>query len=183
MKKTKADKLRKIALVSVFSAIAFTISPFYFQWGVTKAFPGQHLVNVLTGILLGPTWAIFSSLIIGTIRIMLGTGTFFAYPGGMPGGLTVGITYIVLKKTVGKRWALIISPMTEPIGTVLIGGTISWYLLDPLFGSRMSQLFISIIPFYYGWALSSITGAVIGLLVLLTLNKTGVIRLVLGEEA
>ncbi|MEM2949840.1 MAG: energy coupling factor transporter S component ThiW [Nitrososphaeria archaeon] len=172
---------RKIAFASVYSALAIVISPLYFQWGITKAFPGQHLINVLAGITLGPFWAVLVAFIVGTIRIMIGTGSFFAYPGGIPGGFVVGLSYIVLRKAIGREKAILVSALMEPIGTVIVGGTISWFIVDPFTGRSMQLVFASILMLYFGWLASSLTGCILGAIVTITLYRMGVLKIVFGE--
>jgi predicted membrane protein len=90
---------KKLVLSSMLVALVVALSPIYFVWGPTKALPWQHIVNVIAGIVLGPLWAAAVAFLAGTIRIVLGTGTIFAYPGGIPSGLVVGLTYSLLSKT------------------------------------------------------------------------------------
>jgi energy coupling factor transporter S component ThiW len=175
------NRIKMVALASIFAALTLALSPLWIPWGPSKAFPGQHLVNVLSGIILGPLGATVVSLISGTLRIMLGTGTIFAYPGGIPGGIIVGIAYKILKRIVTKRKALIIASLSEPIGTVLIGGTLAYYLIDPFFGSIMHAQFATVLLLYYGWAISSIIGSVLGMITILALERTKVIELILCE--
>ncbi|MFH7836047.1 MAG: energy coupling factor transporter S component ThiW, partial [Candidatus Aenigmatarchaeota archaeon] len=112
---SKTIYIKKLTLSSILSVLALIISPFsWFAWGPTKAFPGQHLVNVIAGIILGPAYAIFIATIVGTIRVMFGIGTLFAYPGGIPGGFIVGLSYKFLRKIITKRKAIIIASLTEP---------------------------------------------------------------------
>ncbi|MDW8034576.1 MAG: energy coupling factor transporter S component ThiW [Nitrososphaerota archaeon] len=173
----KSKTLRKLVLSALLSALALAVSPFaWFQWGPTKAFPGQHMVNVLAGIMVGPLWASLCAIIVGTLRIMLGLGTVFAYPGGIPGGLMVGAVYLMLKKRIGGKRAIVLASLFEPIGTVLIGGTISWYIVDPFFGSVLYSRFGAILPLYLGWALSSVSGCLIGTLLILALDRLSVIK-------
>jgi energy coupling factor transporter S component ThiW len=54
MKNTAVTK--KIALASLLSALGVVISPLWFEWLGSKAFPGQHFINVLSGVMLGPLW-------------------------------------------------------------------------------------------------------------------------------
>jgi energy coupling factor transporter S component ThiW len=175
------NRIKMVALASIFAALTLALSPLWIPWGPSKAFPGQHLVNVLSGIILGPLGATIVSLISGTLRIMLGTGTIFAYPGGIPGGIIVGIAYKILKRIITKRRALIIASLSEPIGTVLIGGTLAYYVIDPFFGSTMHARFATVLLLYYGWAISSIIGSVLGVIAILALERTKVIELILGE--
>lgn len=168
----------KAALASVLAALGVVIAPFlWFAWGPTKAFPGQHLVNVLAGVLLGPAWAALVATVVGTIRIALGVGTVYAYPGGIPGGIVVGVAYHVLRRVTKRRKvSLVAAALTEPLGTVLVGGAISWYLFDPFFGGAMHARFATILWLFLGWAASSVTGAVLGAACLLALDASGVLR-------
>lgn len=169
--------LRKLILSSLLSALALAISPVaWFAWGPTRAFPGQHLVNVLAGIMVGPLWASMGAIIVGTLRIMLGVGTIFAYPGGIPGGILVGLMYKLLRRKVNKRKTILLASLGEPVGTVLIGGTLSWYMLDPLLGTGLQIRFGTLFPFYLGWALSSVSGSIIGTLLVLALDRLEVLK-------
>jgi len=173
----KKISTRKIVISGALIALTLAIAPFsWFSWGPTKAFPGQHLINVLAGIILGPVWAMVVAAIAGTLRITFGIGTIFAYPGGIPGGFVVGVFYLLIKKLFGREKALLISPWTEPVGTVLIGGTLSWYLFDPLMGGKMHGKFGILLPFFAGWALSSIIGAAISFLIIISLERIGFLK-------
>ncbi len=177
IKTIKGKSLRKLVLSALFSAIALAVSPVaWFQWGPTKAFPGQHVINVLAGIMVGPLWASLCAIIVGTLRIMLGLGTVFAYPGGIPGGLVVGFLYILLKKRFEIRRAIVLASLGEPVGTVFIGGTVSWYIVDPFFGAVLQSRFGALLPLYLGWALSSVSGCIIGILLALALDKVGALK-------
>lgn len=176
---------RKLAISAALSALALAVAPFsWFAWGPTKAFPGQHMVNGLAGVLVGPVWATLVAVVVGTLRIMLGVGTVFAYPGGVPGAAVVGLAYALLRKA-GKRGAAaaVAAALTEPLGTVLVGGALAWYLFDPLFaGGSAHAKFGSILWFLAGWALSSVTGSALAAAILSALGRAGVLRLLLGEE-
>ena len=115
--------LRKIILTGLFAAIAVILSGIYFPFGPTKCFPFQHAVNAVCGVLLGPWYAALSAMISGIIRNMLGTGTIFAFPGGIPGALVVGIVH--------RFWSKDYAAFAEPLGTGLIGAFISAYLVAP----------------------------------------------------
>jgi len=167
----------KPALSAVLAALALVLSPVsWFAWGPTRAFPGQHFINALAGVTVGPLWAIAIAVIVGTLRISLGLGTVFAYPGGIPGGVVVGLVYALLKRRLGRARAMALAALSEPLGTVLIGATTSWYLVDPLINAGLRTRFLSLLPFYAGWALSSISGSVLAMLVLTALEARGVLR-------
>ncbi len=166
----------KLALSSVLVAVAVALSPLHFVWGPTKAYPAQHMVNAVAGVALGPLWAALIATVVGTIRISLGTGTIFAYPGGIPGGVVVGLVYRLAARLLKRRRpAILVASLSEPLGTVLIGGTFSWYMLDPVLGGSMHAKFGAIAWFLSGWALSSVTGCVLGALILLALDRVGLL--------
>lgn len=79
----------------------------------------------------------------------LGTGTIFAFPGSVFGGLVVGYFYKIGKKDYAA--------FTEPLGTALIGGTLSALLFAPVINAEGSIWF-----FIYLFALSSVPGGIIG---------------------
>ncbi len=167
---------RELVLSSMLTALVVALSPIYFVWGPTKALPWQHMVNVVAGIMLGPLWAVVIAFLAGTIRIIIGTGTIFAYPGGIPGGLVVGLTYRLLSKISKKRrTVIVISSLTEPLGTCGLGGAITWYLLDPLLGGTFKARFGVFLYFAAGWFASSIVGTALGLLVVLSLERLGIL--------
>ncbi len=127
------------------------------------------MINGISGVMLGPWYAALIAIFIGTIRNGLGTGTIFAFPGGIPGALVVGLVYRYLYKRD-------LAALTEPIGTGL-GGVISALIVAPL----MFQVGVisSVLPlhlFIAAFLASSIPGAVIGYVVLKVLRRIGVIE-------
>lgn len=141
-----------------------------FPVGPTRVFPFQHMINVLVGIMLGPLYAVLVAFGIGTLRLAAGTGTLFAYPGGIPGGLVVGILYWYV-------WRHDECALIEPIGTGL-GGILSAITLAPFIGGKplpsifglTAQWELFVIFFWF----SSIPGSIIGYIVVKTLRKIGV---------
>lgn len=172
---------KKIALLAVFTALGVSLAPFFwFQFITTKAYPTQHFINVISGITIGPWWAAMAAIFIGSIRNMLGIGTLYAFPGGIPGGILVGLGYLFTRKS-RNRFVKYSAAFLEPVGTVLIGGTFSLLILAPLIGDvRLLGLMeregvLNLLPvFWAGWAASSIPGSVIGYIIALTLDKLGV---------
>ncbi len=162
--------IKQIALAALLIALGVVIAPFlWFPVLASKAFPGQHMINAIAGVLLGPLWAAVIALCIGMIRMSLGVGTIFSIPGGIPGGVIVGVVYWILKRIGVEHGEL--AALTEPIGTVLIGGTLAVYIFAPLVGREML-----LIPVWTLWSLSCIPGAVIGLLILEALRVAGFTR-------
>jgi energy coupling factor transporter S component ThiW len=155
----------------------------------TKANPTQHMINSILGVLVGPLWAAIAAIFIGAIRNMLGIGTIYAFPGGIPGGIVVGITYWLLKRLKRGKEIRLIAALTEPIGTVLIGAPLALFLvaswasttnlLDLI--AKEGALFAFLI-FGAGWALSCVPGSIIGFVILLILKKIGISRETLFGE-
>ncbi|MEM0381343.1 MAG: energy coupling factor transporter S component ThiW [Nitrososphaerota archaeon] len=174
---------RRASYIMAISAITFISSLYiWFPFLGTRAAPMQHFGNVLAGVLIGPLWGIAVPLIVGSLRIVLGVGTLFAYPGGLPGVILVGLFYRLTRRFKNPR-ARFLCSFAEPIGTVLIGGTVSLLLLAPflpgLFPLSSSiiillarnEYLVALLIFWSGWAASSIPGSVAGYLVLLALHR------------
>lgn len=153
---------RTLALAGLFVAVAYVLS----LWpgipvGPTKVQPFQHTVNAIAGVVLGPWYAALVGLLTASLRVMRGTGTYFAYPGSIPGALIVGLTYQLWK----RDWAA----LTEPLGTGLIGALLGWLIVAPLLGSTKTLLF-----FIVAFLASSIPGAILGFVILKVLRRVGV---------
>ncbi|WP_433749954.1 energy coupling factor transporter S component ThiW [Falsibacillus pallidus] len=145
------NKTIKIALTGMMAALgAITGNVFYIPIGAAKAFPIQHLLNVLSGVLLGPWYALAQAFIVSFLRNLMGTGTVFAFPGSMIGALLAGLLF----KMSGKiRFAL----LGEAIGTGVLGALVCvpisiWFL------GKQAALF----GFIPSFLLSSVTGGLIG---------------------
>lgn len=164
----------RLVLSSILVALGVSLSVFpgAFPVGPTKVFPFQHMINVVAGILLGPLNAGVVAGLIGMIRIGIGTGTFFALPGGIPGALVVGIAYkyLVRKESAG---------LTEPLGTAL-GALISAFFVAPAIGAAQLQPFLGLAAqwqlFTIFFLMSSVPGAIMGYLVVLALKRRRVIE-------
>ncbi|MEM2910263.1 MAG: energy coupling factor transporter S component ThiW [Nitrososphaerota archaeon] len=178
---------RKVALTATFSALGIVLAPFFwFPFLGTRAYPGQHLINSLAGVMLGPWWAALVAIIIGLIRNALGVGTVFAFPGGIPGAIVVGLIYMLTSR-IKSRHLKYVAALFEPIGTVFIGGTISLLLVAPWAAGylkpaqdllmRMQELgaFTALLTLWSGWAISSVIGSTIGFVILIALERFGVL--------
>ena len=134
-----AGKVRNIVLAALFAALAVLLSGIHIPAGPIKAFPFQHTVNIVAGVVVGPWYAALSALVAAIIRNAVGTGTPFAFPGGIPGGIVVGLVF----RWVRKDWAA----FTEPVGTGLIGVSLSVLILGPDHGQTVGLLF-PVLPFH-----------------------------------
>jgi energy coupling factor transporter S component ThiW len=160
---------KKIALAAVLVAVTVVLSPIHFYVGSSKVFPAQHMVNGIAGVLLGPWYAGVMALFTGVIRNMLGIGTLHAFPGGIPGALVVGFVYKYVKKTD-------FAALAEPLGTVVIGATISALVVAPYLGKAFTIAF-----WWIAFATSSIPGSFLGFIVLKSLRLAGITAM-LGLE-
>ena len=164
------SNIRQVSLAAVLIALGVVISPFlWFPILASKAYPGQHMINALAGVLLGPLWASFVAFCIGLIRMSLGIGTIFSMPGGIPGALVVGFFQWWLRRS--RITSVELAAFSEPIGTIFIGGTLAVYLVAPMVGRNMV-----LIPVWIGWSLSCIPGAIMGFVILKSLKAVGVTK-------
>jgi len=156
-----AGKIRSIVLTALFAALAVLLSGVHFPVGPIKAFPFQHMVNIVAGVTVGPWYGACAALIAGIVRNAIGTGTLFAFPGGIPGALVVGLVY----RWVRRDWA----GLTEPIGTGFIGVPLTVLILGPIMGKEFA--FTLFFPVFMA---SSLPGTALGYLLLKALRKAKV---------
>jgi energy coupling factor transporter S component ThiW len=174
---------KKVSYVVAISALTLIASLYiWFPFLGTRAAPMQHFGNVIAGVLLGPLWGVLVPMIVGTLRIAIGVGTFFAYPGGIPGVIMVGLLYRVTKRFRSAN-ARYLCAFAEPVGTVFIGGTLSLLILANFVPSlfsvspqlmdmmRRGELLTALALFWSGWAASSVPGAALAYLVLMMLSR------------
>ncbi len=157
----KQSTTRKLALAAVLTALSVVLGSLSIPIGVTKVAPSQHMINAIAGILLGPWYAVVMAFMTATIRVGLGVGTIYAYPGSVFGGLIVGIVYRYLRKTD-------YAALAEPLGTVVIGATVSALIVSPLIGGSATLYF-----FWIAFAASCIPGSILGLMIIKLLRRSG----------
>ena len=51
-----SNNLKKMVVAAMFVALAVALSAFSIPVGASRCFPVQHMVNVLSAVLLGPFW-------------------------------------------------------------------------------------------------------------------------------
>jgi energy coupling factor transporter S component ThiW len=153
-------KTQKLTLAAMMAAVGtLTGSMLYIPLGFAKAFPIQHMLNVLSAVLLGPYYAVAQALCISLLRNLMGTGSVFAFPGSMAGALIAALLYSRTKK-------LSMAFTGEVIGTGIIGALLSYPIAVWILGQK-AALF-GFIPLFI---FSSIIGALLGILVLAILAK------------
>jgi energy-coupling factor transport system ATP-binding protein len=156
-------KTRDIARAVILVAIAVALSPFFIPVGISKCFPAQHMVNVLSAVMLGPAYAVGIALIAGIIRNMLGLGTLLAFPGGMIGAFLAGLAYRSFKN-------IYMAGFGEVIGTGLLGALVSVWIVGPLLMGKTMALVTLMVAF----SVSTLGGTIIGLIALHLLRKAGI---------
>lgn len=162
MKQTK-----KLTLAGVLIALSVVLSTFYIPFGTAKCFPIQHLINVITAVLLGPVYAVVNAFIISVLRNIMGLGSLLAFPGSMIGALLAGLMYRRFKNVIGAA-------IGEVIGTGIIGAIVAAPIAVYFLGSSVGALFF-IIPFI----LSSFVGALIAVLII----KMSVIKNIIQKRS
>jgi energy-coupling factor transport system ATP-binding protein len=156
-------KTRDAARAVILVAIAVALSPVFIPVGIAKCFPAQHMVNVLSAVMLGPVYAVAIAGIAAIIRNMLGLGTLLAFPGGMIGALLAGLAYLGFKN-------IYLTGVGEIIGTGLLGALASAWIVGPLFMHKNIALATLIVAF----SISTIAGSVLAILSLHLLKKAGI---------
>ena len=155
----KNEKTRKLVLAGVLTALAVAGSLISIPVGVSKCSPVQHLVNVLSAVMLGPWWSLLMAFLAALIRNLLGIGTLFAFPGSMCGALLAGLMYKYGKKL---PFALI----GELVGTGTIGAILTYPIATFIMGKE-TALFAMVIPF----SVSSLGGVIISAVILYALKR------------
>lgn len=146
---------RKLTSAALLVAIG-TLSAhlIYIPAGVSKCFPVQHAINVMSAVLLGPDYAVAIGFLIATLRNLMGSGSILAFPGSMIGALLAGLAYQHFKSIPAAMAG-------EIFGTGIIGGFVAWIMATLLLGSNSAAWFF-IPPFL----VSTIGGSIIAGLLL-----------------
>lgn len=149
------SKTQKLVGSSLLVAIGVLLGAnFYIPFGVAKAFPMQHLINVLSAVLFGPVYALMTAFVISLIRNLMGTGSLLAFPGSMIGAFLAAMLY-------QKYHHYLVACLGEFIGTGIIGSLLSYPIAKAFMGIDKGAFFF-VIPF----AISSFAGALLGLIIL-----------------
>ncbi|ANK59542.1 energy coupling factor transporter S component ThiW [Loigolactobacillus backii] len=152
MRQTRNQKLVLTALLTAIAVVGGNL--FEFPIGPARVAPTQHLINLISGVLVGPYYAVAQAFLTSLLRNMLGTGTLLAFPGSMIGALCVGYCY---------RWFknLLAAALGELIGTGILGALVA-YPLAALFLGTTGALWVFIPSFF----LSALVGVIVGYIIL-----------------
>lgn len=160
-----ASSTRLLAYSVALAALAVALSPLSIPTGIAKVSPSQHFINVIAGALIGPWWGLAVALVTSLVRNAFGLGTPLAFPGSIFGVVLAGLAYRYSQN-------LYLTALGEVIGTGLIGATIGAVLVAPYLMGKDIALSVLILPFL----LSSIAGAILGILGLRILQRLGYLR-------
>ncbi|WP_454207328.1 energy coupling factor transporter S component ThiW [Peptoniphilus sp. Marseille-Q6390] len=151
---------KKLTMAAFFVALGVVFSFVNIPVGLAKCYPIQHMVNVLSAVLLGPLYSVLVAFCTSLIRNMSGTGSLMAFPGSMIGAFFAGILFYKTKK-------LSLAFLGEVIGTGLIGALLAYPIAKFVLGKEMA-LFGMLIPF----SVSTLGGSIIAIIIILGIKNT-----------
>lgn len=156
---------KKLVLMAMFIAIGVAGSAFvYFPAGIARAYPIQHAINVIAAVLFGPGPAVLIAFLTGAVRLLTGTGSLLAFPGGMIGALLAGVLYAGF----GKVW---LAALGEVVGTGIIASLVAVPYARLFLGTEFGALFF-VPPFF----ISSLAGAMLGMVLAARLVKADALK-------
>ena len=149
----KHETLKKLAASGMMVALIIVLSGFYIPVGASKCFPVQHMMNILSAVLLGPFWGVGIAFCASLIRNLMGTGTLMAFPGSMVGALCCGLVFSKTRKFLPTYLA-------EVTGTGILGGLLAYPVAVYLMGKE-AALFAYVVPFLVSTAGGTLIAAVL----------------------
>lgn len=159
-------KTKKLTLSALFIAIGVLASNIIFiPVGASKCFPIQHMINVISAVVLGPWYGFSIAFCISLLRNILGTGSLMAFPGSMIGAFLAGIVYMKTKN-------LLATVGGEVFGTGILGGLLSFPIAKFILGKKVGALFF-VMPFL----ISTVGGSFIAYFIIRALNISKIINL------
>lgn len=154
---------KKLAISGLLCALGVATSTFYIPVGAAKCFPIQSIMNIISGVLLGPAYSVGIAFVTSTLRILLGTGSLLAYPGSMIGALCCGLLYKYFRR-------LPLAYLGEVIGTGILGALAAYPIVTMLL-AKQAALFTYVAPF----TMSSFGGATISILFVSILHRAKIL--------
>lgn len=158
----KTLKLTSTAMIVAIGTL--TSHLFYIPIGMTKVFPIQHFLNVLSAVFLGPWYAVMQAITVSLLRNIMGTGSIFAFPGSIIGALLAAYLY---KKT-NK---LLAACLGETVGTGILGGMACYPIATLILGQKAA-----LFGFVPAFIFSSFVGSLIGFILLSVVLKNPAIK-------
>ena len=131
----KSKTTKKLAMAGVFTALAVVGSMLSVPVASSKCAPVQHMINILSAVLLGPGYSVGIAFVASLLRNILGLGSFLAFPGSMVGALCCGLVYKFSKKVLPTCVA-------EAFGTGVLGGIAAYPVAKYAMGLQDIGMFV-----------------------------------------
>ena len=154
--------LKKQTTIAMLGALGYVLNTFV---SFPRMAPFQHMINVISAVILGPTLSFICALLIGSMRMILNGSTVLAIIGAVIGAYLSGLFY---KKTQKLYMAI----LGEVIGTGIISAIVSYPFMVYFYGLPPTSIF-TYVPFFTP---SALMGACIGYLLMKSLEKTGTLQ-------
>lgn len=155
---------RKLAMAGIMVAIAVVGSMISFPVAGSKCAPVQHMINILSAVLLGPFWGVGIAFCSSLLRNLMGLGSLMAFPGSMVGALCCGVVYHFWKR-------LAPACVAEALGTGILGGLAAYPVAKFVAGLEPGGMTVYMIPFL----ISTVAGSILAFVLLMILKKNGVL--------
>lgn len=149
MTKKDTKLTSKLAFAGVFIALAVLGSLISIPILGSKCAPVQHMVNILSAVMLGPWYSVGIAFCASLLRNLLGLGSLMAFPGSMIGALCCGLAFYFTRK-------ISITCISEAVGTGILGGIAAYPVAKLLMGMQPEGMFVYVIPFLISTAAGSI---------------------------
>lgn len=159
------ETTRKLAMAGVLTAVAVVGSLLSVPVAGSKCAPVQHMVNILSAVMLGPWWGVGIAFCASLLRNLMGIGSLMAFPGSMVGALCCGVMYTVSKK-------LSLTCIAEAVGTGILGGLAAYPVAKLLMGLEPAGVCVYMIPFL----ISTVAGSILAFVLVTVLEKGGVLK-------
>lgn len=156
----KTNTLHKLIFTAIMAGLAFVLSTFVYFPAMA---PFQHFINVICAVLLGPWYGFLEALICASLRMASGR-TIQALVGAIFGPICGGLLYRKTKNV----WAALLG---EVFGVGILGALAAYPLMRAFYGLEKTH-FYHFIPFYIP---SALVGGFMGVVVILSLKKAGVL--------
>jgi len=154
----KKSNFKKQVFTAILASMGYVLSTFIY---LPRMAPFQHFINVIAAVFLGPFWGFACALMTGLMRMILNGSSILAVIGAVVGAFLSGLLYKKFQKLI---WAVI----GEVIGTGILSAIIAYPFMRTFYGLPATSIF-TYVPFFVP---SSLMGAVLGYILLKTLDKS-----------
>lgn len=160
----KNSTTKNLAMAGVLTALAVVGSLISIPVLGSKCAPVQHMVNIMSAVILGPWWSVGIAFCASLVRNLLGLGSLMAFPGSMVGALCCGLMYKATKNSG-------LTCIAEAVGTGILGGVAAYPVAKFLMKVEPAGLFVYVVPFL----VSTIAGSIIAFVILGVLAQSGML--------